>query len=163
VRQGTRFNLAAVIGYSELAQSMANGQSVLCGYLAEVFKAGNRVKELVRQILTFSRQTGHEFKPVQIHLVVKKAMKLLRSSIPKTIEFREDIDTGVGIDGSLLQRIFEPCFTTRQKGEGTGLGLALVHGIVKNQGGHVSVYSEVNKGTAFHVYLPRVITEIEDR
>jgi PAS domain S-box-containing protein len=65
-------------------------------------------------------------------------------------------DTGTGIDPALIDKIFDPYFTTKDMGKGTGLGLSVVHGIVKEHGGDVRVYSEVGKGTAFHVYLPQV-------
>jgi len=212
--------LSSVIGYTELALDEVDINTVLADNLQEVYTAGIRAKELVKQILAFARQATEEIKPVQVNLIVKEALKLIRSSLPTTIEIRQDIeshslimgdptqvhqilmnlctnaahameeeggvldlrltdvqldadftkihddlkpgdylklsvtDTGFGISPEVMSSIFEPYFTTKAPGEGTGMGLAMVHGIVKQYGGKIMVESEVERGSTFNVYLP---------
>lgn len=88
--------LAALLGFAELANLELPAESPASLNLAGVLKAGNRAKELVKQILEFSRQSAQEFKPLKIQFVIKEALKLLRSSIPTTIEIRQEIDTTCG-------------------------------------------------------------------
>ena len=215
--------LFAILGYTELTRDDVPEGSLVRANLEEVIKAANRAKDLVKQILIFSRQVEQERKPMLIHLIVKEALKLLRASLPTTIEIRQNIDTkcgfvladptqihqvimnlctnayhamresggvlevsldvfdidaafaaahanleegaylrltvsdtGHGMDGATMERIFDPFFTTKAIGEGAGMGLATVHGIVTSYNGAVTVYSEPGEGTTFHVYLPRV-------
>jgi len=218
--------LAAIIGYSELAKMKVPECSDVISDLDEVLKAGDRAKNLIKQILTFSRQGEEERKPMQINLIVKEVLKLLRPSLPTTIEIRQNIasaatvlvhpmqihqmmmnlcanayhamrekggvlevsmtdveldseftakhmethpgpymrltvsDTGHGIEKKDIDRIFEPYFTTKKEGEGTGIGLAIAHGIVKGHDGSIIVYSEPGKGTTLHVFLPRIEREV---
>ncbi len=216
--------LACILGYADLILDELPEGGKLWLQQEQVIKAGDRAKDLVKQILAFSRQAEQEQIPLAIHIVVKEAIKLLRSSIPTTIEIKENIDpksgmvladptqlhqivmnlctnayqamretggvlaitlsacqiedddikvsgagltpgsyvklaisdTGCGMDQKTMENIFDPYFTTKKIGEGTGLGLAMVHGIVKTYNGHITVHSEPGKGTTFHVYLPQI-------
>ena len=215
--------LSVILGYTELYRDRVQDRLEVYNSMGEILKAASRARDLVQQILTFSRRTTPEKRPTMLIPIVKEMAKFLRASLPSTIDIRlavdktpdvimadatqihqvlmnlctnaghamretggildiglretfldeEDIgyhsslkpgrylelfvrDTGHGISRDNLERIFEPYFTTKEKGEGTGLGLAVVHGIVRDHGGEIKVYSEERKGTAFSVYLPAV-------
>lgn len=213
--------LAPIYGYTEMALMLLPDNHKAKTYLNNVLKAAHRAKELAKQILTFSRQETQKQAPLELQSIIKEALKLLRASIPSTIEIRQNIDpqcrpvlanptqlhqvlmnictnayhamrekggilevslfpytitkedsikninlhpgsylrldisdTGQGIDKQILGRIFEPYFTTKDSGEGTGMGLSVSHGIIKSHRGHISVYSEPGHGTTFKIYLP---------
>jgi PAS domain S-box-containing protein len=217
--------LSAILGYAELALDDALNGRTSAQYIRQIIKAGGRARDLVQQILTFSRQTETEAKPIQVKPIVKEALKLLRASLPSTIEIRTDIqseaivdadpiqihqvimnlctnaghamrdsggilevklindmlsrkftsrypdmtpgphlrievnDTGPGIAPEIMDKIFDPYFTTKEKGEGTGMGLAVVQGIIQGCNGALSVGSSPGKGASFKIYLPTIHTD----
>jgi signal transduction histidine kinase/ActR/RegA family two-component response regulator len=227
--------LAAIMGHTELAVMQINEKEQAQRYLSEVLGASDRAKDLVRQILSFSRQNDSDLKPLQISTIIKEALRLIRSTLPTTISIHKSIkhqdsiivgnatqihqilmnlctnaahamqgadgtltvalkamditiddlnqtatftyptnlgpgryvcltvaDTGHGIPAHLVDRIFNPYFTTKEKDVGTGLGLAVVQGIVQNHGGTIEVKSRDGHGTTFYIYLPRVESEIKN-
>ena len=218
--------LYSLTGYTELALDDTEKGTRLHNNLQEVFSAAKCASDLVKQILTFSRQTEAKKKPVKVQSVVKEVIKLLKTSIPTTIEIRQNIDadckpvladptqihqvvmnlatnayhamrekggvlninvakekisvddsasypdltpgtyikltvsdTGHGIGKAIIEKIFDPYFTTKPPGQGTGMGLSIIHGIVKSHGGDIKVYSEPGKGTEFYVYFPLIETK----
>ncbi len=220
--------LAAIMGYTELSLDDVADMPETHSSLQQVLLSTHRARDLIAQIMTFSRSTEIEKKPVKTIPIVREVCKLMRSSLPATIDIRQTIkarhdwimadptqvhqllmnlctnaghamqhgngvlevllqevsfekkdtedrpdlapgpylkltvkDTGRGIGPELLDHIFEPYFTTKQTGEGTGLGLAVVHGIVKDCGGDINVESKAEQGTAFHVLFPRIETSPE--
>ena len=219
--------LSPIIGYTELTMDDIPEDSQARNYLERILKATNRAKELVQQILMFSRQDCQERKPLKVQNLIKEALKLLRATIPATVEINCDVgedcgpimgdptqihqvimnlctnayhamqetggsldvslkeidisyeqtmerlgmklgkhlqltvkDAGHGMEPEVLERIFEPYYTTKKQGKGTGLGLSVIDGIVKNHGGDITVSSQPGKGTVFNIYLP-VIDHID--
>lgn len=215
--------LSIILGYTELVLYEIVPESRAWHNLQEVLLAGKRAKDLIQQILTFSRQQDQDPKPVSLHLIIKEALRLLRATLPTTIEIRQHLeatsdtifadptqihqillnlcsnaeyamretggvleiwlqevevttsfvathpslkpgpylrlivrDTGQGIEPKILDRIFDPFFTTKPPGEGTGMGLAVVHGIVTSYGGTIRVESTPGQGTTFMIYFPRL-------
>ncbi len=220
--------LFAMLGYITMAKEDLDETNPVREDLEEAITAAKRAKDLVQQILTFSRQQEGEQQPIRISSLVKEALKMIRAFLPATIEIREDwenaqsailadpsqihqivmnlctnagyamrstggrlevnladveidsgfassyaisegrylmlsvSDTGHGIPAEDLDRIFDPFFTTKPVGEGTGMGLAVVHGIVRNHNGAITVSSEPGDKTVFKLYFPVIEDEIED-
>jgi PAS domain S-box-containing protein len=220
--------LAIIMGYTDIALFDLAQQSPIYAALQNVQKASSRAKDLVAQILAFSRKSERERKPIELRFVVEEALKLLRASIPATIEIRANLDgegiiaadpteiqqvvmnlcanashamrdkgglltvgldsvyiasehglelrglqpgqhlrltvsdTGHGIGQELMERIFEPYFTTKAHGEGSGMGLAVVHGIIKGLGGTVEVFSSQGQGATFQIFFPMLDMEIKE-
>jgi len=212
--------LFGMMGYVELIEMKLPQNSSLKKFINPIRKAGNRAKELIRQILTFSRKTDVNKASVDIVPILQESLKLMRASLPATIRIDKDImidncyilanstqilqvfinlfsnaghamekkggvlkvilqeteiegelgklyninngkyakisvyDTGYGMSAEVKERIFEPFYTTKSEEKGTGMGLSVVHGIVKSCQGTIIVSSEEEKGSLFEIFFP---------
>jgi len=218
--------LTVILGFAEIARQDVSPGSGLARNLDRILAATQRATDLVKQILTFSRQSAAERMPIKIQPLAKESLKMLRASIPSTITIKESIDpqcgailadptqvyqvimnlctnafhamehsggvlaigvemraidsstpsvgrqlkpgeyveltvsdTGTGIGPDIIDKIFDPYFTTKGVGKGTGMGLAIAHGIITSYGGTITVESTVGQGTRFRVYFPVVQEE----
>jgi len=214
--------LAIITGNLEIIQRKQKTGKHIEKNIEHIKNATARAVDLVKQILTFSRQEKQKLTQVDLSLAVNGALKLLRSIIPTTVEIISQIgksiilinadsiqlqqviinlctnavdameekgllkihleeadlvnqeiiaetvqhpvryaklsisDTGTGMNDKTIEKIFDPFFTTKLVGKGTGMGLSMVHGIVKQHGGHITVDSELGRGTTFNIYLPTI-------
>ncbi len=217
--------LGVIIGYTELTLDDPGNIKNIVYNLQHVMKASDRAKDMVKQILTFSRKDDQSMKPVNVGNVIKEIITFLRSTIPTTIEIRSTVaknfglifgnatqinqvlmnlctnashamvekggvlkinlqevtldkdsslivnlepgtylhlivsDTGTGMSKEVLKRIFEPYYTTKKNGEGTGMGLAVIYGIVNSHNGNIKVRSEIGTGSVFNIYFPVLESE----
>ncbi|MEE8291882.1 MAG: response regulator [Candidatus Tectomicrobia bacterium] len=215
--------LAIIVGLADLTQYTAPPDSKTWRNMQRIQAAGQRAKDLVQQILTFSRRTDADRVPVPFHCVIREVVQLLQVSLPSTLTIRHNCahdvgsiladttqmhqvvmnlctnaeyamretfgvleiwldavevdthgaadhvhvspgryvrltvrDSGQGISPDVMTRIFEPFYTTKDVGQGTGMGLAIVHGIILDHGGDVTVESTPGMGTTFRVLFPRL-------
>ncbi len=225
--------LGAIIGYAEMALYDTRQDSMEHYNIDQVLKAGHRAKDLVKQILAFSRKSEQNKQIISLAPIIGEALNLLRASLPTTIEIKQNIepnldaiyadptqihqvmmnlctnaghamadsagilsvslqnidlraeaatlnpdliagpyvklsisDTGHGMDNSTLDRIFDPYFTTKAQDKGTGMGLAVVHGIIKGHGGSIQVDSTPGQGSRFDIFFPimerQTVSETEE-
>jgi signal transduction histidine kinase/ActR/RegA family two-component response regulator len=214
--------LTPILGYTDMAREELPEESNLRFDLEQINNAALRGKDLVQQILTFSREVDFKKKPIQLQPVVAEAINLLRASFPQSVEIKQEFDskigtvladpthihqivmnlctnanhammktggilevkldairvdkklvekspnlkkgdylrltisdTGHGMDIKTKERIFEPFFTRKEVGSGSGLGLSVVHGIINNYGGAIVVDSNPGEGTTFTIFLPK--------
>ena len=217
--------LSPIMIYAEMAMMDMSPDNPFREHIQNIYKAGERAKNLVKQILTFARPKDEEKMLIEASLILKEMVRFLRSTLPSSIRILHNFetendtiladptqvhqilmnlctnasyamresggalsvnlinrmiglsdmerfpgikpgqylelsvsDTGCGIPREIMEQIFEPCYTTKPAGEGTGMGLALVHSIVESNGGAIVVESEIGKGTTFHILWPTAAT-----
>lgn len=212
--------LGVILGNIDIVMKDIEETSSIHESLQKIKLSGNRAKELVKQILSFSRQTKVQFIPIHLQSHIRDSVNMLRSIIPTTIKISTEIDeccgvvmadptqinqilmnlctnavdaigksageikislqcvqsktgfcggnskpkcieltvtdNGCGIAEDLLDKVFDPYFTTKELGHGTGMGMAIIHGIVTEYGGEISLESSVGMGTAVHIFFPTV-------
>ncbi len=208
--------LQSMFLYGGLVQDELPDNPEIQANIRHLLNDGKRARDIVKQILTFSRKTKVDLQPHLLHELVMGALSLERASLPANIEIKQDIDmncgpvlcdktqvhqviinlcnnakhaigdsegiltvslqqiqasigannpevdvlelkvidTGQGMDAETLEKIFNPFFTTKEIGQGTGLGLSVIHGIIEMMGGQISVTSEHGSGTVFSILLP---------
>ncbi len=214
--------LTAIMGYTELAIDNASEPDKVKQNLKKALMASTRARDLVNQIITFSRQADKKFTPIKFNFAIIESLWMLRPMIPTNIKIRQNLkvpamvmadptqihqvmmnlcsnavhamvegggeldvsleksiiygdanahdpdlpagsyvkltisDTGQGMPPEVMKRIFDPYFTTKELGRGRGLGLSVVHGIVKSHGGAITCMSTPGEGTSFVIYLPEI-------
>ncbi len=208
--------LSAIMGYAELSLFKTEDKETITNSLTRIMSASSRAKELIDQILTFSRKNELTRKVQNISAVVADTVSLIKVTAPSGVKVETSIDsfcyadanagqlrqvilnlctnafyamkkkggtldielkpdkyytdsteksiritvsdTGTGIPADIVDRIFDPYFTTKPQEDGTGLGLSVTHGIVRSHGGHIKCFSETDKGTTFTLWIPQAIT-----
>ncbi len=214
--------LSAIIAYAQRGVREGQEPEKVRKNIEEVLKVCTRARDLVKQILAFSRRTKHEFIQIRLDTTIKESLKMMRAILPRNIEIRQNIltggrvmadttqihqvmmnlcsnaaqamgenggvlcisldkadinegaealaldlrpgpylrlsisDSGHGITPEIMERIFDPYFTTKEKGRGTGLGLSVVHGIARSHKGAILCRSTPGEGTTFDLYLPEI-------
>ncbi|MFC1523898.1 PAS domain S-box protein [Thermodesulfobacteriota bacterium] len=216
--------LGVIMGSIEISLDKISPESLTYNSINRALKASFRARDLVKQILMFSRQQlDRKSKPLNLALCIRETLDLIQPTIPSSIELIQNLpedyssimadpsditqvmmnlcsngvwamkekgiltvgleqvdlgseqdeivlglkagqylklsvsDTGEGMDRDTIERVFEPFFSTKEVGQGTGMGMATVHGIMESYGGAVSVESELGKGTIFYLYFPRML------
>ena len=214
--------LFPIIGFAEMGLDVSKERKSDRRYFEGILKAAFRARDLVQQILIFSRKGGEDKRPLRLQSVIVETLDLVWATLPSTIRITRKIekscgpvmaeptrvhqivmnlatnaahameqsggeltvslseveteggggtrpsrflklsfeDTGTGMSELVQNRIFEPYFTTKEVGKGTGMGLSMVHGIVQGHNGHITVSSKLGEGTRFDLFFPLILTTV---